>query len=259
VSIVADVTITFRSRRSTHKALEVPEQEIDVEAALVRLVQNDRVVAREPAIALRLRQQDPVRHELHQRLLADLLGEAHLEPDALADLGAEFLRHAPRHGARRDAARLGAADHAGRTAPGHEAQLRQLGGLARAGLARDHQHLVLADQPDDAVRPPAAIGRSSGIAIGGTDAARAARRASEAATRSAKRRPARVVQGHPRALEPPALGAQASIVPARHERGVDAGQGAHVGIVRRYRGDRNVRFPGEPGRALFYRPYPSGE
>ena len=43
-SIVAEVTISFRSGRCGSSCLQVAEQEIDVEAALVRLVDDDRVV-----------------------------------------------------------------------------------------------------------------------------------------------------------------------------------------------------------------------
>src|SRR6185312_15969915 len=52
---------------------------------------------------------------------------------------------------RRQTPRLGAANHAGLAAPGSQAQLGQLRGLARAGLASDHHYLVLADQRDDVV------------------------------------------------------------------------------------------------------------
>src|SRR6185312_8695676 len=61
-------------------------------------------------------------------------------------------------------------------ASGGEAQLRQLGGLARAGLAGDHHHLVLADQLDDVlaaradrqrfVEPDRRLGRHPGAAFG---------------------------------------------------------------------------------------------
>ncbi len=53
--------------------------------------------------------------------------------------------------ARRDPPRLRAADHARVAATRGEAQLGQLRRLARAGLAREHDDLVLADQPHDLV------------------------------------------------------------------------------------------------------------
>ena len=142
--------MTFRSLRRAQQLLEVAEQEVDVEAALVRLVDDHRVVARQPAVGLDLRQQDAVGHELDRGLLADVVVEAHLVADRAAERHLQLLRDAPRDRARRDPPRLRAADHAGRAAPGGQAQLRQLRGLARAGLAGDHDHLVRADQLDDA-------------------------------------------------------------------------------------------------------------
>ncbi len=127
------------------QALQVPEQEIDVQAALVRLVDDQRVVGAQPRIALRLGQQNAVGHELDQAVLAHLLGEAHLEADHLANARAQLLGHAPRHRARRQPARLGAADQARRATAGRQAQLGQLGGLARAGLTGDDHHLVSAN------------------------------------------------------------------------------------------------------------------
>ncbi len=133
-----------------HQALQVAEQEIDVEAALVRLVDDDRVVLRQPPVGLDLRQQDAVGHELDVAVLADLLGEAHLVTDRSAQRRVQFLGHAPRHRPGGDAARLGAADQAGPATAGGQAELGQLGGLARTGLAGHHDHLVPADQLDDA-------------------------------------------------------------------------------------------------------------
>ncbi|MCW0413457.1 hypothetical protein NB709_003333 [Xanthomonas sacchari] len=138
-------------RSLAQQLLQVTEQEIDVEAALVRLVDDDRVVAGQPAVAGDLGQQDAVGHELDPGLLADAVVEAHLEAHRLAHRRAQLLGHAAGHRARGDAPRLGAADHAGGAAPGGQAKLRQLRGLARTGLAGDHHHLVLADQRDDAL------------------------------------------------------------------------------------------------------------
>ena len=44
--------------------LEVAEQEVDVEAALVRLVDDDRVVLPQLPVALQLGEQDAVGHQL---------------------------------------------------------------------------------------------------------------------------------------------------------------------------------------------------
>ena len=158
--------------------LQIAEQEIDVEAALVRLVDDERVVGRQPAVGLDLGEQDAVGHELDRGLFADVVVEAHLETDRAAQRHLQFFGDAPRDRARGDAARLRAADHAGGAAPGGEAQLRQLRGLAGTGFARDHHHRVAADQFDDAL----GLGRD-GQRVGSTGAAAAH------AARSRARRP----------------------------------------------------------------------
>ena len=135
--------------------LEIAEQEVDVETALVRLVDDQGVVGRQPAVGLDLGQQDAVGHELDRGALADVVVEAHLISHDVADQGAErrlqFFGDALGDRARGDPARLGAADHAGGAATGGQAQFRQLRGLARTGFASDHDHLMLADQLDDAL------------------------------------------------------------------------------------------------------------
>ena len=130
--------------------LEIAEQEIDVETALVRFVDDDGVVGRQPAVGLDFGQQNAVGHELDRRLLADVVVEAHLIADQCAERRLQLFRYAPRDRARGNPARLGAADHAGGAATGGQAELRQLRGLARTGFARNHHHLMIADQRDDA-------------------------------------------------------------------------------------------------------------
>ncbi|MNM66148.1 hypothetical protein D3C81_776180 [compost metagenome] len=131
--------------------LEIAEQEIDVEAAFVRLVDDDRVVIGQPAVAADFRQQDAVGHELDAGVVTDAIGEAHLVTDHRAQLGFQLLRHPRRHRTCGNPSRLGAADHAGHAAAGGQAQLGQLGGFARAGFTGDHDHLVVADQGGDAL------------------------------------------------------------------------------------------------------------
>ena len=130
---------------------EIAQQEVDVEAALVRFVHDDGVVGGQPPVAGDLRQQNAVGHELDARVLTHAIGEAHLEPHRGAQWGVEFFSHARGHRARSDTPRLRAADHAGRTPPGCQAQLGQLGGLARTGLTGNHHHRMVADERDDAI------------------------------------------------------------------------------------------------------------
>ena len=106
------------------------------------LVDDDGVVLFQEAVVLGLGQQDAVGHQLDQAGVAGMVLEAHLVADQLAQRRADLLGHAGRHAARGQAARLGVADQAVHTTAQLQADLRQLGGLTRAGLASDHQHLV---------------------------------------------------------------------------------------------------------------------
>jgi len=132
---------------------EVAEEEVDVEGALVGLVDDDRVVAGEQRIALDLGEEDAVRHELDQRVPGDEVGEAHLVADGPTQLDAELLRDALRDRPGGDAAGLGVADQAGDAAAQFEADLGDLGGLARPGLAGDDHDLVVADGGGDLRAP----------------------------------------------------------------------------------------------------------
>ncbi len=83
---------------------------------------------------------------------ARLVGEAHLESDRAAQRRAELLRDAARHRPRGDAARLRVPDQPAVAPTRVEADLRQLRGLARAGLAADDHDRVRADRGRDLLR-----------------------------------------------------------------------------------------------------------
>ena len=150
-----------RGRRDDHleigpllaKLLQVPQQEVDVEAALVRFVDDDRVVGQELAIALRLGQQDAIGHQLDVGVWLRMVGEAHLVPDGLAHRLRQLLGDARRDRARGDPARLRVADQAALAAARGQADLGQLRRLARPGLAADDDHLVRADRLRDFIGP----------------------------------------------------------------------------------------------------------
>ena len=130
---------------------EVAEDEIDVQAALVRLVDDQRVIAAERAVAGQLGQHDAIGHQLDQRVIGGHVGEPHLVADRLAERAAQFLGDPLRHGAGRQPARLGVADLPGDAPAQLEADLRDLGRLARAGLPRDDHDLVVLDRAGDLV------------------------------------------------------------------------------------------------------------
>jgi hypothetical protein len=134
-------------------AREVAEQEVDVEAALVRLVDDHRVVAVQQRVVLRLCEQQPVRHEPDQRLLARAVAEAHGIADRLPERHAQLERDPLGDGTRRQPPRLRVGDRAAHPAPQLQAQLGQLRGLARARLPRDHHDLVVADRRKQVLPP----------------------------------------------------------------------------------------------------------
>ncbi len=140
-------------RAPREQLLEVAEDEVDVEAALVGLVDDDRVVAAQVAVALHLGEQDAVGHDLDEGVAAALVGEADLVADGGAELDGQLLGQALGDGAGRDAPRLGVADDAVEAPAELEADLRDLGRLARAGLSGDDDDLVVADRGRDVVAP----------------------------------------------------------------------------------------------------------
>ncbi len=149
-------------RPPRQQLLEIAEQEVDVEAALVRLVDDDRVVGGQVAIGLRFGEQDAVGHQLDRRARLRAVGESHLVADHLAGRRGKLLRDPARDGRGGDAARLRVADEPGLPTAKFEADLRQLRGLARAGLAADDDDRVRRDCARDLV-PPAADRQRFGI------------------------------------------------------------------------------------------------
>jgi hypothetical protein len=128
---------------------QVAEQEVDVEAALVRLVDDDRVVGAQQRVALGLGEQDAVGHQLDAGAGGEPVLEAHLVADDLAERRLQLLGDPPGDARGGDPARLGVADQAAAVgaAPAHrQRDLRQLGRLARAGLAADDDRRVIAQR-----------------------------------------------------------------------------------------------------------------
>ena len=95
-SIVADVMISFRSRRADSRRLDVAQQEIDVQRPLVGFVDDQRVVLIQEAVLLRFGQQDAVGHQLDVGLGARRVGEADFEADGAAQRQAAVRRPAAR-------------------------------------------------------------------------------------------------------------------------------------------------------------------
>ena len=134
---------------------QVPEEEVDVEAAFMGLVDDDRVVVAQQPVAGELAQQDAVGHQLDRGLRRDPVGEPDRVADGVAQLRLRLLRDALGDAAGGEAAGLGVADHAAHAAAELEADLRQLRRLPGAGLARQDDDLVLGDGPRDLFAPGA--------------------------------------------------------------------------------------------------------
>ena len=143
----------FQIGTSGQKLADIAQQKIDVQTALMRLVDDQRVVARQPAVALGFRQQDSIGHELDVAIRAGLVGEAHLIADGIAQTGAQLGGHPRGHRARGDAPRLGMPDHALHAAAHVETQLGQLRSFARPGFAADDHDLIGLDGGADVGAP----------------------------------------------------------------------------------------------------------
>ena len=83
-------------RPARQQLAEVAEDEVDVEAALVGLVDDQRVVAAQVAIAVQLGEQDPVGHHPHERPVAHPVVEAHRVADVTADASTRARRRPAR-------------------------------------------------------------------------------------------------------------------------------------------------------------------
>ena len=126
------------------KALQVAKQKVDVDASLVRFVDDDRVVGAKKGIGLGFRKENPVRHEFDRRPRMSLVGKAHLVAHDVTQVRLQFFGDALRNGTRRNAARLRMGDHARFAASGHHGDLRELRRFARPRFAADDDDAVFA-------------------------------------------------------------------------------------------------------------------
>ena len=156
-----DDHLEVRSLRQ--QAAQVAEDEVDVEGTLVGLVDDEGVVGVEEAVALHLRQQDAVGHELDGGGGGDAVVETDGVADGLADVLPQLLGDALGDGAGRQAARLRVTDEPAAATPQVEADLRDLGGLAGAGLTGDDDDLVVLDRLRDVLAPR---GHGQGLGVG---------------------------------------------------------------------------------------------
>ena len=139
---------------------QVAQQKIDVEAALVSLVDDDGVVSFEQRVGLCLGQQYAVGHEFDRGVAAEPVLKPHLVAHDLAQWRGQFLGNALGHTAGGNAPRLRVADQLtlpGRVialaAPHGQGNFGQLSGLAGTGFPANDDHLVLRHCRHDLVTP----------------------------------------------------------------------------------------------------------
>jgi hypothetical protein len=136
------------------------QEEVDVEAALVRLVDDDRVVAAQEPVAPDVGEEQAVGQHADEGVLRRAVVEAHGVAHDGPERDAELLGDALGDRARGHASRLRVRDRAADAAAELEAQLRQLRRLAGARLAGHDDDLVVADRREQVV--PARADRQLG-------------------------------------------------------------------------------------------------
>ena len=129
--------------------IEVAQQKIDVERTFVRFIDNDRVVSLELPIRLRLGHQDAVGHHFDVRLGPRAVMKPNFVADRFAQWPAQLFGQPGRNTPGRNPPRLRVPDPSPQPPPGREADLGQLGRLARTGFAAHHDHPVFADRGRD--------------------------------------------------------------------------------------------------------------
>ena len=122
------------------QVFQVAEQEVDIQRAFVRLVDDQYLILAQAAVVAGFGKQDAVGHELEYSRFCGAVVEADLIADAGSRFAAQFLRDAAGHRRGRDPARLGAADPSAPPVAECECDLGKLGGLAAAGVAADDDH-----------------------------------------------------------------------------------------------------------------------
>ncbi len=126
--------------------LQVAQQEIDVQAAFVSLIQDDGIVFVEKTVLLDFGQQHTVSQQLDMGALAHPVVKTHLVAHGRAQLPLQFGGDAAGQAARSDAPRLGVGDAAINALPHVQADLGQLGGFTRTRFTTEDDDLVFCDQ-----------------------------------------------------------------------------------------------------------------
>ena len=122
---------------------QIAEQKVNVEAAFMRLIQNQGMILAQIRIMLRFRQKNPIRHELQARIRPGFFLKAHLVTHQTSQVAVQFLRHSAGNGSSSQPSGLGApysAPHLPGKLHGH---FRELGSLTGSRLPHYDNDLVL--------------------------------------------------------------------------------------------------------------------
>ena len=134
-------------------ALQESQNKIDVQTPFVGLVYHEHRVAAEEGIGLELLQEDSVGHHLNAGLRGGVVDEAHLVGTVLlrhlAKFGEELFLNVGRNAYSGNSAGLGNADESALIIACLVEDDWQLGGLAAAGRAFDHNDLVLPENAEN--------------------------------------------------------------------------------------------------------------
>ena len=118
----------------------------------MRFVDDDRVVTRKPFVTLDFREQNTIRHELDDSLVADHIMRSHLEADEISQRHLQFFRNATGDTACSKSSWLRTSDHAGFATTSEQCEFGNLRGFARACFTGDHNDRVRCDGVDDFLR-----------------------------------------------------------------------------------------------------------
>ena len=154
----------FQIRAARQYLAQVAQQKVNVQTALMRLVDDDGVVGVQQRVGLRLGQQNAIGHQLDGGVARKPVLEPHLETHHLAQRRLQLLGNPLGHAAGRNAPRLRVPDQLAarrrpavgqgggviaQPAPHGQRNLGQLRGFARTGLAANNDDLVRRERSHD--------------------------------------------------------------------------------------------------------------
>ena len=126
------------------------QDKIDVKAAFMSFIDNDRIVGFQHGVFLDLIKQDAVGHYLYCSVALRLVGKADFSADFIAKANSKLLGDALGDRQCGDATWLGATDDAaGFARVGIEQELGQLGGFTGSGFTSNNKYRVLCECADN--------------------------------------------------------------------------------------------------------------